>query len=391
MLIIRESVQRFKESKMKKTLILLLLALFAFPAIATVSDGETVRQSFTLGAATTTFTFTFKCNSSDDVLVYAPLISTGLPTAALTIDTDYTIAATGGSYLNGGVVTISPALGVTYTVKIVRRIKQSQETPQGAITPTSIVAALDKVTRMVQDAEDRKNRSIYIPESDAVSFDMVLPNSIDRVGKYLSFDSAGNVAAATIIEAGSVSFSTIGSNIAGAADAAAVRVLLGLDTGDNVAFTNGAFSGTLDVTGATELVGIVTIADASVTKTTAAPGADAQISNKKYVDDQITAISVKAWVTFDGSDADPDSTKTGYNITSITDNATGDFTITWDTDFASAAYAVVITAGDTGAGAAPKNVRIRVQAAGSVRIAISDSSHSLYDAGLINVIAIGTQ
>ena len=376
---------------MKKTLILLLLALFAFPAIATVSDGETVRQSFTLGAATTTFTFTFKCNSSDDVLVYAPLISTGLPTAALTIDTDYTIAATGGSYLNGGVVTISPALGVTYTVKIVRRIKQSQETPQGAITPTSIVAALDKVTRMVQDAEDRKNRSIYIPESDAVSFDMVLPNSIDRVGKYLSFDSAGNVAAATIIEAGSVSFSTIGSNIAGAADAAAVRVLLGLDTGDNVAFTNGAFSGTLDVTGATELVGIVTIADASVTKTTAAPGADAQISNKKYVDDQITAISVKAWVTFDGSDADPDSTKTGYNITSITDNATGDFTITWDTDFASAAYAVVITAGDTGAGAAPKNVRIRVQAAGSVRIAISDSSHSLYDAGLINVIAIGTQ
>ncbi len=228
---------------MKKTLILLLLALFAFPAYSTVSDGETVRQSFACNGSTTAFTFTFKCNSSDDVFVYAPLTSTGDPTEALTVDTDYTIAATGGSYLNGGVVTISPALAATYTVKIVRRIKQSQETPQGAITPTSIVAALDKLTRTIQDAEDRKKRSIYIPESDAVSFDMVLPNSIDRASKYLFFDSAGNATAATATDAGSTSFSTIGTNIAGAADAAAVRVLLSLDTGDNVAFATGSFSG----------------------------------------------------------------------------------------------------------------------------------------------------
>ncbi len=53
---------------------------------------------------------------------------------------------------------------------------------------------------------------------------------------------------------------------------------------------NTSIAGTLDVTGAFESTGIATLADASVTKTTAAPGADAQIANKKYVDDQIAAI-----------------------------------------------------------------------------------------------------
>lgn len=40
---------------------------------------------------------------------------------------------------------------------------------------------------------------------------------------------------------------------------------------------------TLDVTGATELIGVATIADASVTKTDAAPTTDAMITNMKFV------------------------------------------------------------------------------------------------------------
>ena len=54
-------------------------------------------------------------------------------------------------------------------------------------------------------------------------------------------------------------------------------------------FTVAAATGNALVAGTFESTGIATLADASVTKTTAAPGADAQISNKKYVDDQITA------------------------------------------------------------------------------------------------------
>ena len=50
--------------------------------------------------------------------------------------------------------------------------------------------------------------------------------------------------------------------------------------------------GTLDVTGLTELIGVATIADASVTKTSAAPTTDAMIVNKKYVDDQMQSSQV---------------------------------------------------------------------------------------------------
>lgn len=177
---------------MKKLMILTVL-LFATPLFATVSDGESVRQSFTTNGSTTTFTFTFKCNSEDDVLVYSPVIATGLPIEPLTQDVDYTIAPTSSSYLNGGVVTISPALASTVGLRIVRRIKQSQETAQGAVTPTTIEAALDKSVRQIQDAEDRKDRSLHIPESDSVAFDMTIPNAVDRAGKNLGFDASGNV------------------------------------------------------------------------------------------------------------------------------------------------------------------------------------------------------
>jgi len=54
-------------------------------------------------------------------------------------------------------------------------------------------------------------------------------------------------------------------------------------------FTVAGATGNTSVGGTLESVGVATLADTSVTKTTAAPTADAQIANKKYVDDQIAA------------------------------------------------------------------------------------------------------
>ena len=242
---------------MKKLLIVLFLV--TAQVFATVSDGETVRQAFQSDGVNTTYTFTFSCNSSDDVFVYAPLTATGDPTAALTVDIDYTIAPTGGSYLNGGVVTISPALASTFTVKIVRRIKQSQGTSSGAVTPTSIVAALDKLTRMLQDAEDRKNRSLHIPDSDATSFNMEIPNSVDRASKFLGFDTVGNVTLFDSTGSGSgVTHSSFGTSFAITATASSARTLLELSTSDDVEFatiagTTGAFSGLITANGGVTL------------------------------------------------------------------------------------------------------------------------------------------
>jgi len=176
---------------MKKLMILFLL-LFANPAFATVSDGETIRQYFTCNNSTTEFTFTFKCNSADDVLVYKHLISTGVETL-LTENSDYSISATGSDYLNGGVVTTTDTYSSDYKIVIVRSIKQSQEITAGAITPTSAAAALDKITRQVQDLQDLSDRSIRLQQSDGTGFDMELADLNTRGSTYLGFDSDGDL------------------------------------------------------------------------------------------------------------------------------------------------------------------------------------------------------
>ena len=76
---------------------------------------------------------------------------------------------------------------------------------------------------------------------------------------------------------------------------------------------NTTVGGTLDVTGAFESTGVATLADASLTKTSAAPTTDAMIANKKYVDDS-KALSAKTTL-----DADSDSLAAGTTYTATSD------------------------------------------------------------------------
>src|SRR3990167_1730785 len=57
----------------------------------------------------------------------------------------------------------------------------------------------------------------------------------------------------------------------------------------------------------------------------------------------------KAWVSFDGS-AGTVIADNHFNVASITDNATGDYTVTWDRDFTCAFYAMVGTCQEQDAG-----------------------------------------
>lgn len=56
--------------------------------------------------------------------------------------------------------------------------------------------------------------------------------------------------------------------------------------------------------------------------------------------------AVKGWVNFDGTGTP--SIKASRNVASITDNGTGNYTVVWDTDFSSATYGVVVSAGVSG-------------------------------------------
>ena len=76
--------------------------------------------------------------------------------------------------------------------------------------------------------------------------------------------------------------------------------------------------------------------------------------------------SVKGWISFNGTGTI--SINDSYNVTSITDNGVGDYTITWDTDFANTNYAVVGNCGHAGGVLASLTVESDVLAVGTSRI-----------------------
>ncbi len=108
---------------------------------------------------------------------------------------------------------------------------------------------------------------------------------------------------------------------------------------------------------------------------------------------------VKAWINFNGTGTI--AINDSFNVSSITDNSGGDYTITWDTDFANTDYSVMGTAQDTGSGEANLGVTVSLYyssplAVGSARIRTSanggDGHYNVaVDSAIISLIAMGDQ
>ena len=107
---------------------------------------------------------------------------------------------------------------------------------------------------------------------------------------------------------------------------------------------------------------------------------------------QFHPSAAKAWCLFDGTGT-PAVTGTPYNVSSITDNGTGDHTVNWTTSFSSANYCVV-TANNGYTGVKAVTTCIRALAAGSVRVMtqqLSSDTVSAVDLTQICVAAFGDQ
>ncbi len=84
----------------------------------------------------------------------------------------------------------------------------------------------------------------------------------------------------------------------------------------------------------------------------------------------------RAWVNFNGTGTV--AIRASGNVTSITDNGTGDYTVNFTTAMPDANYACIVTAGDTTAGATSAYVAwAAVLSAGSVRIGVSNNNTDL--------------
>ena len=117
-------------------------------------------------------------------------------------------------------------------------------------------------------------------------------------------------------------------------------------------------------------------------QTPAGAGADTSLSNLASAGaDKI----VKAWINFDGTGTIAISDS--FNVTSITDKGTGNYTITWDTDFANANYAVAGMSLCTQC-----FVALEAKVVGSIDIYTGYTTNgNQYDNGNVCIIAIGDQ
>ena len=135
-------------------------------------------------------------------------------------------------------------------------------------------------------------------------------------------------------------------------------------------------SGTIVLTNSAPTLAGVTVD--TLTTSTVGPGTPA--ANTLYTDNII-----KGWIKFaDGGTA---AITDDFNVTSIADNGTGDYTITWDRDFANDSYAAVGTSLDA---TSPDHFIVVVaQAAGTLQVNNANSGGTLAYAATAYVIAVG--
>jgi hypothetical protein len=110
-----------------------------------------------------------------------------------TLTRGHNYAVTGAGEPTGGTVTVTPGLiPVTDTLAIERIVPPTQESE---FEDAAYERALDKLTMIVQQILDDRDRLIQIPVADATTITTELPIATLRAGKYCGFDSAGNVTA----------------------------------------------------------------------------------------------------------------------------------------------------------------------------------------------------
>ena len=190
----------------------------------TISN-QTTRISAVGAGAVLAIPYSFSTTQSGDLTVIQRVISTGVSTT-LAETTDYT--ATYGE--SGGTVTTINSIAATDQVHVIRRTPRTQTldlVQGGSFNAENIEDATDKNTKLINENYDRSTRTAKFPDTDPSSSIGDFPNSIDRLSKTLTFDSNGKPTASSTNTSTTVSYSTIGTNIAEAADAATVRGLIG--------------------------------------------------------------------------------------------------------------------------------------------------------------------
>jgi hypothetical protein len=156
----------------------------------TISSTTTVNQ-YTGNNSTTAFAYAFKIYADADLKVI--LTSTAGVETVQTLSTHYTVSGAGDA--GGGNVTFTsgntPGTGVLVTILRNTAITQSTDYVANDAFPAALHEdALDRLTVISQHQQDRIDRSIKAPDSEAAGYNMTLPAKASRLGKVLGFNSS---------------------------------------------------------------------------------------------------------------------------------------------------------------------------------------------------------
>ena len=148
------------------------------------------RQVFSGSAGIGPYAFTFEVLDQDDVAVYQNANK-------LTLTTDYTVTVNA----NGtGSVTLVVGAAASDNITIVgaRDVERTTDfVTAGDLRASALNEQLDGQIIMVQQVDERVDRSIKLPVFDSFTGDNVLPSAATRADKILKFDSSGNVGVET--------------------------------------------------------------------------------------------------------------------------------------------------------------------------------------------------
>jgi len=124
--------------------------------------------------STVAFSYNFLIDA-DSELVVSVLNAVGDTVTEKTLTTDYTVSGVGN--VSGGTVTFVTAPASGEKIAITRAVPTTQEVDlqnRGVVSPEVLEEALDDLTRVVQDIEERVSRAVTVNVFDTSTIDQLL-------------------------------------------------------------------------------------------------------------------------------------------------------------------------------------------------------------------------